>query len=62
MMFSLRRSILSTRTCEGMNCPICHSEYVMPDLYGSKDESSGHLVVSFGYVCDECNHEWKDIE
>ena len=45
-----------------MNCPNCESEYVVPDLYGSHDKSSGDLIVIFGYICDDCNHEWKDIK
>ena len=45
-----------------MKCPKCQSEYVVHDLYGSHDKASGNPIVIYGYVCDDCDHEWKDIK
>jgi transposase-like protein len=45
-----------------MNCPNCNSIYVVNDMYGNHDKSSGNLIVVFGYVCDDCDHEWQDIK
>jgi len=41
-----------------MKCPECNSEDIADTLYGTDNNK----IVTQGYICDDCGHEWERLQ